>query len=111
MEFFDNDIIRSEASEMMRLYEDIQDLMLSHKFRTQEGGVKYINMMERLLELQEMIYFRAKYSDKRDAKEFVEMLVRTLPLVSREGETDASQVFRRMRSEIADMKKLVEEES
>lgn len=109
MEFFDNEIIRAEAAEMMTLYEDIQDLMRSEKFRSQEGGKEYLRMMERLLELQEMIYFRAKYSESNDAKEFVDMLVRTLPLVSREGETDASQVFKRMREEIASMKKFVEE--
>ena len=109
MEFFDNEIIRSEAAEMVRIYEDIQDLMKSEKFRTQEGGKQYLKHMERLLELQEMIYFRAKYSEHQDAKQFVEMLVKTLPLVSKEGETDASQVFKRMREEIASMKKFVEE--
>lgn len=109
MEFFDNEIIRAETSEMMRLYEDIQDLMQSSKFRSQEGGRQYLVMMERLLELQEMLYFRAKYSSESDAKEFVKMLMMTLPFVAKEGETDAGQVFRRMREEISDMKKLVEE--
>ena len=109
MDFFDNEMIRSEAAEMMRLYEDIQDLMMSYKFRSQEGGKEYLRMMERLLELQEMIYFRAKYSDQTDAKEFVNMLRSTLPLVAKEGETDASQVFRRMREEISMMKKFAED--
>lgn len=109
MDFFDNEIIRSEAAEMMQIYEDIQQLLLSHKFRSEEGGREYLRLMERLLELQEMIYFRAKYSSEDDAKEFVQMLVRTLPFVAKEGETDAGQVFRRMREEISEMKKLVGE--
>lgn len=109
MEFFNNEIIRSEAAEMMQIYEDIHDLMSSYKFRSQEGGKEYLSKMERLLELQEMLYFRAKYSSEDDAKEFVTMLTRTLPFVAQAGETDASQVFRRMREEISQMKKLVEE--
>tara|TARA_Y100000389_G_C17464380_1_gene524281 strand:- start:1851 stop:2183 length:333 start_codon:yes stop_codon:yes gene_type:complete len=109
MDFFDNELIRSEAAEMMQIYEDLQALMQSYKFRTQEGGKKYLFMMERLLELQEMVYFRAKYSEESDAKDFVNMLMSTLPFVAKEGETDASQVFRRMREEISEMKKFVEE--
>jgi len=102
-------MIRSEAAEMMQIYEDIQDLMQSYKFRSQEGGTKYLNLLERLLELQEMVYFRAKYSNQSDAKDFVNMLMSTLPFVAKEGETDASQVFRRMREEISEMKKFVDE--
>jgi len=109
MEFFDNEIIRSEAAELMQIFEDIQSLLVSSKFRSQEGGVQYLKLMERLLELQEMIYFRAKYSDAEDAKEFVDMLTRTLPFVAKEGETDAGQVFRRMKEEILQLKKFAEE--
>lgn len=109
MEFFDNDIIRAEAAELMQTFEEIQDLSNSSKFYSREGGMRYFELMERLLELQEMIYFRAKYSNKDDAKEFVDVLSRTLPFVAREGETDASQVLSRMRHEVSSMKKLAEE--
>ena len=37
MQFFDNEIVRSEAAEMMQTYEDIIDLMGSAKFKTPEG--------------------------------------------------------------------------
>jgi len=109
MEFFDNEIIRSEAAELMQIFEEIQSLLMSSKFRTHEGAVQYLKLMERLLELQEMIYFRAKYSDEEDAKEFVDMLASTLPFVAEEGETDAGQVFRRMKEEILQLKKFAEE--
>lgn len=107
MDFFENEIVRSESAELMEIYEDLRSLMMSSRFHSEEGGLEYINLLERLLELQEMLYFRAKYSNEDDAKEFVEMLSRTLPFVAKEGETDASQVFRRMREEIADLKKLI----
>ena len=108
MDFFDNEIIRAEAAELMETFEEIQSLLLSSKFRTQEGSLRYLNLVERLLELQEMIFFRAKYSKEEDAKEYIEVLNKTLPIVSKEGETDPSQVFRRMKQELADMRKFVE---
>jgi len=109
MDFFDNEIIRSESAELMRTFEDIQDLLASYKFITPEGGKKYLSLMERLLELQEMIYFRARYSDESDAKEFVDVLDGSMRWVAQEGETDPIQVFRRMRQEIASMKKFVKD--
>jgi hypothetical protein len=108
MDFFDNEIIRAEAAELMETFQEIQSLLMSQKFRSQEGGLRYLQLMERLLELQEMIFFRAKYSKEEDAKEYIEVLNKTLPFVSKEGETDPSQVFRRMKQELADMKKFVE---
>lgn len=109
MDFFDNEIIRSEAAELIEVFEDIQYLLHSHKFRTQKGGLKYLSLMERLLELQEMIFFRAKYSDQPDAKEYIAVLNKTLPFVANDDETDPSQVFRRMKEEISNLKTFVDE--
>ena len=108
MDFFDNEIIRAEAAELMETFEELQSLLMSEKFRTQEGGLRYLNLVERLLELQEMIFFRARYSKEEDAKEYIKVLNKTLLIVSREGETDPSQVFRRMKQELAEMRKFVE---
>jgi len=108
MDFFDNEIIRAEAAELMETFQEIQSLLMSQKFRSQEGGLRYLQLMERLLELQEMIFFRAKYSKEEDAKEYIEVLNKTLPIVSKAGETDPSQVFRRMKQELAEMRKFVE---
>ena len=108
MDFFDNEIIRAEAAELMETFEELQLLLMSEKFRNQEGGLRYLNLVQRLLELQEMIFFRARYSKEEDAKEYIEVLNKTLPIVSREGETDPSQVFRRMKQELAEMRKFVE---
>ena len=104
MQFFDNEIVRSEAAEMMQIYEDIVDLMGSAKFKSPEGLELYLNKVSRMIELQEMIYFRAKYSSEEDAQEFVTFLNMSFPLVAVEGETDVTESFRRMKSDIERMK-------
>lgn len=104
MQFFDNEIVRAEATEMMQTYEDIVDLMRSAKFKSPEGLDSYLTKISRMIELQEMIYFRAKYSGAGDAKEFVDFLNKSFPLVAMEGETDVLESFRRMKSDIEKMK-------
>lgn len=107
MQFFDNDIVRSEASEMMQTYEDIVDLMGSAKFKSPEGLNLYLTKVSRMIELQEMIYFRARYSSEEDAQEFVKFLNMSFPLVAVEGETDVTESFRRMKSDIERMKQSI----
>ncbi len=104
MQFFDNDLVRSQSAELMSIYEDIQDLINSHKFRTKEGAELYLTKMFRLLELQEMIYFRAIYSEEGDAKEYIKVINKTFPLVAQKDETDPFQTFRRMKSELMKLK-------
>ena len=48
MQFFDNEIVRSEAAEMMQTYEDVVDLMGSAKFKTQEGLNTYLVKISRM---------------------------------------------------------------
>ena len=109
MQFFDHDIVRSEAAELMRIQTDLNDLFNSGKFRTPEGREVYFFLMERLLDIQEIIYFRAKYSELDDAKEYVEMLKNHLHLVVRDGEYDVSHVYSRMKRDLRDIKNFVME--
>jgi hypothetical protein len=109
MQFFDHDIVRSEAAELMRIQEDLNGLFSSGKFRSPEGREVYFFLMERLLDIQEIIYFRAKYSELDDAKEYVQMLKNHLHLVAREGEYDVSHVYSRMKRDLRDIKNFVME--
>lgn len=108
MQFFDNEIVLDQAKELMELYYDILDLMQSREFGTKEGSEKYLEKMSRIIELQEMIYFRAQYSNEEDAKEYLDTIKMSLPFVAEEGETDPIQVFRRMKREIETLKKFNE---
>lgn len=106
MQFFDNELVRAQATELMTIYEDLQDLMHSHKFNTEEGATEYLDKMTRMIDLQEMIYFRAKYSDEVDAKEYLNVIDVSLPLVAREDEKDPTQTFRRMKAELEKLKQM-----
>jgi hypothetical protein len=107
MQFFDYDIVRSESAELMRIQEDLKDLFGSKKFHTQEGKKGYFFLMERLLDIQEVIYFRAKYSDTDDAKEYIRMLNKNLHLVARDEETTVSEVYKRMKRDLKNIKDFV----
>ena len=103
MRFFDNDVVRAQAAELVETNEDLQDLILDGGLKTPEGNIEFMSKVHRMIELQEQLYFRASYSDEDDAKEFVSQFNRSLPYVAVEGETDVSQSFKRMKEELKRM--------
>ena len=103
MRFFDNDVVRAQAAELVETNEDLQDLILDGGLKTTEGNIEFMSKVHRMIELQEQLYFRASHSGEKDAKEFVQQFNRSLPYVAVEGETDVSQSFRRMKEELKRM--------
>ena len=103
MRFFDNDVVRAQAAELVETNEDLQDLILGGGLKSPEGNLQFMSKVHRLIELQEQLYFRASYSDEKDAQEFVESFNKSFPYVAAQGETDVTQSFRRMKEELKRM--------
>ena len=103
MRFFDNDVVRAQAAELVETNEDLQDLILGGGLKTPEGNVEFMSKVHRMIELQEQLYFRASYSSEDDAKEFIEAFQKSFPFVAIQGETDVTQSFRRMKEELKRM--------
>lgn len=103
MRFFDNDIVRAQSAELVETNEDLQDLVMSGGLNSPSGTHQFISKVHRMIELQEQLYFRASYSDEKDAKEFVDAFDQSFPHVAVQGETDVTQSFRRMKEELIRM--------
>ncbi len=105
MKFFEQEIIRDELVEMMSLYEDIREALANSWDRTIESKRECLNKLERLVELQEFLYFRAKYSEDEEAKEFTEMLRHSAIFLGISPGMDLTQIFSEMKEGIAEAKK------
>lgn len=100
MSFFENELIRNELEEMSTLYKEICFLMYSPYEQTEDARRECLEKVERLIELQELIYFRAKYSSDADAEEFVEMLRASAKLLGVSTDVDISEIFANMKADI-----------
>ena len=102
MAFFDNPIIRSESVQLFELYQRLVDLSsrgggtnaLNH-----DDKIEYLEKVARVIELQKVLYFRAKYSEDDDAFEFIQYLKNSARLL---GYTngDVDECFVSMQADI-----------
>ena len=100
MSFFEQDLIRDELTEMTELYHEISAIMYGSDDKSEETRKDCLDKLERLVELQELLYFRAKYSSAQEAEEFVSMLRTSATFLGVPPEVDVSQIFTHMKEDI-----------
>lgn len=104
MSFFEQDLIRNELEEMTELYQEIAEVMYSPYGKTEETRRECLDKLERLVELQELLYFRAKYSSDTEAEEFVHMLRASAAFLGVPSHVDVSEIFTQMKEDIGKAK-------
>jgi hypothetical protein len=100
MSFFEQDLIRDELTEMTELYHELAKIMYSPYEKSQTTRRDCLTKLERLVELQELLYFRAKYSSDEEAEEFVGMLKTSATFLGVPPDVDVSQIFTHMKEDI-----------
>ena len=109
MSLFEEELIRDELIEMQELYEEIRKVMMNPRGQTIESRKDCLDKLERLVELQELLYFRAKYSSDDEAKEFAEMLKASAVFLGVPPEIDVSEIFTHMKKDIEKAKSRLDE--
>ena len=85
MAFFDNPIIRAESVQLFEIYQRLVDLSSRGMTLDNEEKKEYLEKVGRVIELQKVLYFRARYSKDEDASDFIEYLKQSAKLL---GYTD-----------------------
>ena len=81
MAFFDNPIIRAESVQLFEIYQRLVDLSSRGMPLDNEEKKEYLEKVGRVIELQKVLYFRAKYSEDDDAFEFIQYLKQSARLL------------------------------
>ena len=81
MAFFDNPIIRAESVQLFEIYQRLVDLSSRGMTLDNEEKKEYLEKVGRVIELQKVLYFRAKYSEDDDAFEFIQYLKQSARLL------------------------------
>ena len=99
MAFFDNPIIRAESVQLFEIYQRLVDLSSRGMTLDNEEKKEYLEKVGRVIELQKVLYFRAKYSEDDDAFEFIQYLKQSARLL---GYTngDIDECFVSMRADV-----------
>ena len=104
MTFFQSDVVRAEMAEISELQEEIYTNVFKFPTMPKEDKQYHIEILERLIEKQKVLYTRLSLSDDPEAIKLKEHLQKSIPLMGFPTGTDINLLFDGMRKTISKLK-------
>ncbi len=104
MSFFDSDIVRAEMTEVQELQEEVYSNVMKFYYMNDADKKYHIELLEKLIEKQKIMYARLSLSSDPKAKEMKEEILKSAVLMGLPKNIDMTVFFNQM-SEMINMMK------
>ena len=111
MSFFDSEIVQQEMKEISELQDEIYAKVFSFSTMNADDKLEHVEMLERLLQKQKILYTRLSLSDDPEAKAMKENIIRSAKQLGFPPDVDLGYVFSNMSAIIDTMKRSIREGS
>ena len=108
MSFFDSDVVRAEMTEISELQEDVYRNVFKFPSMNKEEKLFHVQMLERLLEKQKVLYTRLSLSDDPEAKKMKDKILESAVMMGLPQGTDMSVIFNNMSKMLNVMKNQID---
>ena len=96
MSFFDSDIVRAEMAEIHELQEEVFDNVMKFQYMNDSDKLHHINVLEKLIEKQKIVYARLSLSDDPEAKKMKEEVLKSAVMMGLPRNVDVNLMFNQM---------------
>ena len=104
MSFFDSDIVRAEMAEIAELQEEVYANVMRFPYMNDSDKLHHINILERLIEKQKIVYARLSLSDAPAAKQMKEDITKSASMMGLPQQVDMNAIFKQMADMVGMMK-------
>ena len=104
MSFFNSDIVRAEMTEVQELQEEVYSNVMKFYYMNDADKKHHIELLEKLIDKQKIMYARLSLSDDPDAKEMKEQILSSAVMMGLPKNIDMNVFFNQM-SEMINMMK------
>tara|TARA_Y100000748_G_scaffold116581_1_gene97762 strand:+ start:1654 stop:1986 length:333 start_codon:yes stop_codon:yes gene_type:complete len=104
MTFFQSDVVRAEMAEISELQEEVYNNVFKFPSMSSADKRYHIDILERLLEKQKVMYARLSLSDDPDAKQMKEQITQSAAMMGLPKGADINHVFNDMSKAVSLMK-------
>ncbi len=111
MSFFDSEMVRAELAEISELQEDVYGNVFEFYRMDKDQKIKHVNLLQKLLEKQRVLYTRMSLSDDPEAKEMKERIVDSAKMMGLQEGMDISYMFGNMEKLLETMKEEIDKQS
>lgn len=104
MSFFNSDIVRKEMEEITKLQEIVFDNIFKFSFMSIDDKKNHIDILEKLLDKQKILYARLSLSDDPEAKMMKDNIINSAMQMGLSKDVDINILFNKMTEVIKMMK-------
>ena len=105
MSFFTSDIVRAEMAEISELQEEVYSNVMNYGYMNKEDQIYHVEILEKLIDKQKILYARLSLSDDPGAKKMKEDIRESATMMGLPKDMDMSLVFGQMSQMVDLMKK------
>jgi len=110
MSFFESEVVRAEMAEISELQEDVYKNVFSFQSMTKEEKVKHVELLQRLLDKQKVLYTRLSLSDDPEAVDMKSRILMSTQMMGLPENIDMNIIFSNMNALVESMKEQIEKE-
>jgi len=108
MSFFKSEVVRAEIAEINELQEDIYKNVFKFPSMTKEEKIEHVEVLEKLLDKQKVLYTRLSLSDDPEAVEMKERMVQSASMMGLPANVDMNVIFNNMSKMLEVMKEQID---
>ena len=108
MSFFDSEVVRSEMTEISELQEEVYNNVFKFPSMNKDDKIYHVNLLERLLDKQKILYTRLSLSDDPEAIQMKEKIKESATMMGLPPNVDMNVIFNNMSSMLEVMKKQID---
>ncbi len=107
-EFFQSEVVRAEMAEISELQEEVYTNVFKFPTMCKDDQLYHIEILERLLEKQKVLYTRLSLSDDPAARRMKEEIVQSASMMGLPSNVDMNLLFNNMNKMVEVMKNQID---
>jgi hypothetical protein len=108
MSFFNSEVVRAEMVEISELQEEIYGSVFKFPAMTKEDKIKHVDLLEKLLNKQQILYTRLSLSDDPEAQEMKKRITESASMMGLPSGVDMNIIFGNMTKMLEVMRKQID---
>ncbi len=104
MSFFQSEVVRAEMAEISELQEEVYSNVFTFPQMDMEEQMYHVELLEKLLDKQQVLYTRLSLSDDPQAKKMKEEIMKSASMMGLPSNVDMNIVFQQMSDMVGLMK-------
>jgi hypothetical protein len=104
MSFFDSEVVRAEMIEISELQEEIYGSVFKFPSMSKEDKIRHVDLLEKLLNKQRILYTQLSLSDDPEAKEMKQSITESAAMMGLPSNVDMNIIFGNMTKMLGTMK-------